>query len=68
MKSKYSAEEKFQIVIEAFTGNVTQVEICSRHCIYSVQLIKWKEQFMGEESRGLLIEEIPLQGSIRSRI
>ncbi len=31
MKSKYSAEEKFQIVMESFTDNVTQAEICRRH-------------------------------------
>ena len=46
MKSKYSAEEKFQIVMESFAGNVTQAEICRRHGIYPVQLIKWKEQFI----------------------
>ena len=46
MKSKYSAEEKFQIVMESFTDNVTQAEICRRHGIYPVQLIKWKEQFI----------------------
>ena len=46
MKSKYSAEEKFQIVMESFTGNVTQAEICRRHGIYPVQLNKWKEQFI----------------------
>ena len=46
MKSKYSAEEKFQIVMESFTDNVTQAEICRRHGIYPVQLIKWKGQFI----------------------
>ena len=46
MKSKYSAEEKFQIVMESFAGNVTQAEICRRHGIYPVQLIKWKGQFI----------------------
>ena len=46
MKSKYSAEEKFQIVTESFADNVTQAEICRRHGIYPVQLIKWKEQFI----------------------
>ena len=46
MKSKYSAEEKFQIVMESFTDNVTQAEICGRHGIYPVQLSKWKEQFI----------------------
>ena len=40
MKSKYSAEEKFQIVMESFTDNVTQAEICWRQGIYPVQLSK----------------------------
>ena len=46
MKSKYSVEEKFQIVMESFTDNVTQAEICRRHGIYPVQLSKWREQFI----------------------
>ena len=46
MKSKYSAEEKFQIVMESFADNVTQAEICRRHGIYPVQLSKWREQFI----------------------
>ena len=46
MKSKYSAEEKFQIVMESFSENVTQAEICRRHGIYPVQLSKWREQFI----------------------
>ena len=46
MKSKYFAEDKFRIVMESFAGNVTQAEICRKHGIYPVQLIKWKEQFI----------------------
>ena len=46
MKSKYSAEEKFQIVMESFAENVTQDEICRSHSIYPVQLSKWREQFI----------------------
>jgi transposase-like protein len=46
MKSKHSAEEKFQIVTESFTDNVSQAEICRRHGIYPVQLIKWRNQFI----------------------
>jgi transposase-like protein len=36
MKSKYSAEEKFQIVMEFFADNVTKAEICRRNGIYSM--------------------------------
>ena len=46
MKSKYSAEEKFQIQLESFSENVTQAEICRRHGIHPVQLSKWREQFI----------------------
>jgi transposase-like protein len=46
MKSKYSAEEKFQIVMESFSENATRAEICRRHGIYPVQLSKWREQFI----------------------
>ena len=46
MKFKYSAEEKLQIVMESFSENVTQAEICRRHGIYPVRLRKWREQFI----------------------
>ena len=40
MKSKYSAEEKFQVVVESFTDNLTQAELFQKHGIYPVQLSK----------------------------
>ena len=46
MKSKYSVEKKLQVVMESFTDNVTQAEICWRQGIYPVQLSKWREQFI----------------------
>ena len=46
MKSKYSAGEKLQIVMESLTDNVTQAEICQRYGIYPVQLSNWREQFI----------------------
>jgi len=46
MKSKYSAEEKFQIVMENFEDNVIQAERSRRHDIYLVQLRKCREQFI----------------------
>ncbi|MEM0135621.1 MAG: transposase [Thermoplasmatales archaeon] len=42
MKSKYSAEEMFQIVMESFLDNVSRAEICRRHSIYPVQFSRWK--------------------------
>ena len=46
MKSKYLAEENFQIVMETFFENVAQEEICLRDDRYSIRLGKWMEQFM----------------------
>jgi len=46
MNSKHSTEEKLQIVMESLMDNVSQAEICRRHGIYPVQLIRWKEQFI----------------------
>lgn len=46
MKSKYSAEEKFWIVMESFADNVLQDEISRRHGIHPVHLSKWREQFI----------------------
>ena len=46
MNGKYSAEEKFQIVMESFAENVSQAEICRRHVVLPVHLGRWKEQFI----------------------
>ena len=46
MNGKYSAEEKFQIVLESFSDNVSQAEICRRHGVSPVRLRRWKEQFI----------------------
>ena len=46
MKSNYSAEDKSQIIMESFSENVKQTEICRRHGIYPIQLSKWREQFI----------------------
>jgi transposase-like protein len=46
MNGKYSAEEKFQIVLESFSDNVSQAEICRRHGVSPVHLRRWKEQFI----------------------
>ena len=46
MKSKYLAEENFQIVMETFFENVAQDEICPSDDRYSLRLGEWMEQFM----------------------
>jgi len=46
VKPKYSAEEKFRIVMESFSEDVIQAEICRRHGIYPVKWCKWREQFI----------------------
>ena len=68
MKSKYSTVEKFQIVVESFTDNVTQAEICRKYGIYPVQIVKWRKQFILGGNEHLLREGILIQGMRRSRI
>jgi len=47
MNFKHSVQEKFQLVTESFTDNVSRAGLCERHVIYPVQLIRWREeQFM----------------------
>ncbi|QRF75047.1 Transposase [Thermoplasmatales archaeon] len=46
MNSKHSTDEKLQIVMESLIDYVSQAEICRRHGIYPVQLIRWEEQFI----------------------
>lgn len=53
MKSKYSPEKKFQIVMESFSENVSRAEICRRHGIYPLQLSKWGKQFIQGGSSAL---------------
>ena len=53
MRSRHSAEEKFEIVMEALTENTTQAEICKKHGIFPTQLAKWKEQFIESGKKGL---------------
>ena len=53
MRSRHSKEEKFEIVMESFTENTTQAEICRRHGIFPTQLAKWKQQFIESGKKGL---------------
>ncbi|MEM0136365.1 MAG: transposase [Thermoplasmatales archaeon] len=34
------------MIMESFSENAAQAEICRRHGIYPVQLSKWREQFI----------------------
>ncbi|MEM0134652.1 MAG: hypothetical protein QXU18_05410, partial [Thermoplasmatales archaeon] len=61
MKSKYSAEEKFQIVMESFSENVTQAEICRMPGIYPVQLAG------GGKSSSRAVVQPRLRGGVQIR-
>jgi transposase-like protein len=54
MRSRHSAEEKFEIVMELLTESVSQAEICREVWdIPNTQLAKWKEQFIESGKKGL---------------
>jgi transposase-like protein len=53
MRSRHSPEEKYEIVMESLTENMTKAEICRRHGIFPTQLAKWKEQFIEGGKKGL---------------
>jgi transposase-like protein len=46
MKSKYSADEKVQIIMESLANYVSPFEICPMHGIYGLKASKWREQYI----------------------
>lgn len=46
MNGKFTAEQKYQIVMESFNSTVTTNELCRRHGIAPVNFRKWREKFM----------------------
>ena len=42
----FTPEFKAEVVLETFSGEVSQAELCRRHNISEYQLSKWKHQFV----------------------
>jgi transposase-like protein len=53
MSSRHFPEEKYEVIMEYLTGNMTKAEICRRHGIFTTQLAMWKEQFIKGGKKGL---------------
>lgn len=45
-RKKYTAKEKFQVVLELLKGEKTQAEITSEYGVHSSQQVKRKKQFL----------------------
>ena len=45
-RRRFTAEFKAEVVLEALTGESSQVELCQRHNFSDEQLSKWKHQFV----------------------
>jgi len=45
-RKKWSAAQKFQIVLEGMKNNTKISDLCSRYGINQVQYYKWRDQFL----------------------
>lgn len=52
MAEKFTVDQKFQIVMEAFTST-NMAELCRRHGVSPKQLRSWRDKFMEAGKRGL---------------
>ena len=64
-RKRYTAKEKFEIVIELFKWRKTQAQITSEYWVHPTQQNTWKEQFMkhwadvfAKEDNSILDEKI----------
>ena len=47
-RRKWTAEEKFKIVIEGLQGAITISELCNRYQITQTQYYQWKDRLLGD--------------------
>lgn len=43
---KWTAKQKFQIVMEGLTGKSSVSDICAKHSVNQSQYYKWRDQFL----------------------
>ena len=46
MNGKFTADQKYQIVMESFNSGVAVNELCRRHGVAPVNFRKWREKFI----------------------
>jgi len=52
-RKSWSAEEKFQIVLEGLQPGANVAEICRRHGVHSAQFYEWKQRALSSMKAGL---------------
>ncbi|EQD79243.1 transposase IS3/IS911 family protein [mine drainage metagenome] len=53
MKSKFTVEQKYQIVMESFNSTSSTNDLCRRNGVAPVNFRKWREKFMEGGKRSL---------------
>ena len=53
VRRKFSPEEKFRIVKEALTSDISVSEVCKKYGIYSTIFYNWQELFFESALEGL---------------
>lgn len=46
MNGKFTADQKYQIVMESFNSGVAVNDLCRRHGVAPVNFRKWREKFI----------------------
>ena len=52
-KRKWTAEQKFAIVLQGVKGDMPVTQLCSEHGISQVQYYKWRDQFFAGAKQNL---------------
>jgi putative transposase len=52
-RRKWTAEQKFGIVLQGIKGETTITQLCSDHGISQVQYYKWRDQFFSGAKQNL---------------
>ena len=53
IKSKFTPEQKIQIVLESIKTSISTAELCRKHNVHPQTFHNWKQRFMESDKAGL---------------
>ena len=53
VKSKFTPEQKIQIVLESIRTSISTAELCRKHNVHPQTFHNWKQRFMESSKAGL---------------
>jgi len=53
-RKRFSFEEKFSIILESFTNEISVQDICRKYGISQTIFYKWRDQFLEGAKKGLM--------------